>query len=398
MKQKKIIFIHHIPFPYGPNFPKKGEDSFYYFGLGALMNDNIIKPMPFIFENWRMDPGIQAPLEKIVKGVKCRLFPAKKIKKIGAFSIKFFKELKKESHENEIIIHVTDTHSFALLIISFILRNVPVIATHLGGSHPYFKFKSQNKLYSYLKYLMERKLLKNVDVFFVSVLAEKEYFEKIVNKDKIEYYPVQGIENYFINEKPVNKVEARKKLGLPLEKKIILTLSRLDKTKGSDEILKVFKLLQKEYDVMWIAVGTSQRDEFYKQAEYAGVKLLPYVSRENGLKYYFYSADVYLYPMYKHKETHLFGGTGITTLEALASNLPYVGNGIEHLPDNAGNNAGIIPYNTEETYQGVKKVFNNPQNYGNTRAVVMKYYRWERIVYRYLSSYKKLFAKYYVSN
>ncbi len=396
---KKIIFIHKIVYPYGPYFSKDDPDNFFHFGLGRLILDNLDKPdrkVPCEFENWRMDPGINKIEERIVNGIKCRIFPAKNIKKIGAFSFSFLRALKKEYHENYVILHFTNSpHTWPLIVTSLYLKNYPIVVSHLGGFNPYYKYKTERKKLSYIKYLLERYTLKNIDKFFVSVIEEKDYFSKFIDKNNIYFGPIQGVENYFINEDPIPKNEARKRFNLPEKKKIILTVGRLEKEMGADENVKVFKRLKKEFNVMWLAVGTNERDNYYQEAKKAGVTLLPYIGREDGLKYYFYAADVYSYPMYHYDILKNFGGTGIATLEALFCNLPYVGNGIAHIPNNEGGKCGIVPNNTQELYQGIKKAFEHPEQFGNTREIVMKYYTWEKVLDTYLSIYEQLFEKYY---
>ena len=243
MRKKKIIFVHQIVYPYGPNFPAEFSDDFFHFGLGRLIIENIHEPVPYEFENWRADPGIDAPLERYVNGVKCRLFPARRSRKTGAVSVGLLKALKAECREHEVIIHTANTHSFKLILTALYLKKYPIITTHLGGPNPFYNFKKKRKIQSYFKYLLEKIALKNVDEFYVSVNAEKDYFTKIAGKEKINFGPVQGAEKTFVESVPLPRDEARKKLGIPAEKKVILTVGRLLKSKGADETLEVFKRL-----------------------------------------------------------------------------------------------------------------------------------------------------------
>jgi glycosyltransferase involved in cell wall biosynthesis len=343
-----------------------------------------------------MDPGVKNLKEKIVKGVKCRLFPAFNIKwKRINFSFILLRELRREYSKNEILIHVTNTHTFDIIAIACYLRKAPLLASHLGGAHPLFKLKQEKRFLSFFKYLLEKCSLRSVDEIFASVKAEQDYFAKILRKGRVCFGPNQGVEEDFLKSPVGDKKTARQKLGIPIEKKVLLTVGRLEKEMGCDETLKVFNRLKKEYDMVWLAVGTDKSNSYYREAKEAGVKVIGYIGRDKGLMDYFTAADVYAYPMYNDLLTLEFGGTGMATLEALFFNLPYVGNGIVHIPNGEGKKAGIIPKNSDELYQGIKTAFDQPHQFKETRDLVLKYYSWEKVIGRYINAYQRWFSHYY---
>ena len=147
---------------------------------------------------------------------------------------------------------------------------------------------------------------------------------------------------------------------------------------------------------MLLSVGATEKDEDYEYAKQNGVYLIPPVDYKN-LNIYFSIADAYLY-MVQGKQNLHFASVGIAPLEALACNTPVVGYTLIHIPNNEGEKVGFIVRNNDEAYHSIKKIFDNPNLFGETRWVVEKYFYWPKIVDEILEVYYRLFKQYYLTN
>jgi len=122
---------------------------------------------------------------------------------------------------------------------------------------------------------------------------------------------------------PYSKEEARRKLGLPYEKNIILFLSGLFTSKGPHILLKAIpKILENNKNCVFIFAGKGKISEYEKLSRELGVKdhvkFIGYVE-ENLKPLYYKAADIFVFPSIGDFEVF-----PIVLLEASASGLPMV--------------------------------------------------------------------------
>lgn len=108
---------------------------------------------------------------------------------------------------------------------------------------------------------------------------------------------------------PKNKKITRKKLNLPFDKKIILTVGRIEDAKGADI---TFKLAKINPEILFILIG--EPDSKYKSLKMKNVFFLGRKSPKELVDYY-NSADLYLSPSRAE-------GFGLTPREAMACGTP----------------------------------------------------------------------------
>lgn len=387
MKKRKIIHIEHRA--YGSYFPK--EDSEYYYLAGwssAVARQTVKYTNRYTIGNWRPEREIKKPIFREVQGIICRLFPPMRRKRFKDWSPTMLRELRRQVKKNEILIHHSSIHSNSLYLIASIFRNTPIVAQHHGDSSPLIRFKQNRKISTLLSYSIERICLKNIDHFFVLRKSEMEFLSKFVPKSRIS---VQTMGVDFEEFKPVDKVLARQKLGLPLNKKIILYVGKFYKLKSVDIILKTFQeLKRKYYDIELILIGGYSTDHLYDDVRSSGARFYGYLPH-NELPLYFSAADVYLLPAFSKK----YAGIDVAAIESLACGTPIVSTTLEDFPTNEWKKLGKIPRDEKDTVRCVSEMLANAKPFKNCREAAKKYYDWKNIIRRTVEVYDRLFEKYY---
>lgn len=123
---------------------------------------------------------------------------------------------------------------------------------------------------------------------------------------------------------PSDRARARARLGLPLEKKIILTVRRFTPRMGLFELLRAMEIvLEKipETQLYIIGEGPLKQDlgNEIQTRNLQGKVILVGAAPVADLPLYYQAADLFVLP------TAAFEGLGMSTLEALACGLPVVG-------------------------------------------------------------------------
>ncbi len=111
---------------------------------------------------------------------------------------------------------------------------------------------------------------------------------------------------------PIPKLEARKSLGLPLDKKIIFFASRLGSQKAGHLILKIAEYIKINIPEL-IVVGAVFGQRF---SEDSGIKTLDNISYKNLVMAYS-AADVFLLPS-RHE------GSSLALLESMSCGVPFL--------------------------------------------------------------------------
>ena len=120
--------------------------------------------------------------------------------------------------------------------------------------------------------------------------------------------------NCFMKErtKPHSKEECRKKIGLPLDKKIVLSVIKgglANPWKGANYITEIIKRLGNADDILLVAIG--------RQEKAGNVLIVPYVQSSEILAQYYSAADIMIYPS-------IADTFGLVAAEAQACGLPVV--------------------------------------------------------------------------
>ncbi|WP_367363128.1 glycosyltransferase [Mesotoga sp.] len=130
--------------------------------------------------------------------------------------------------------------------------NVPYIVTAHGGE--IHSISNNNK--AFVKEVLE----KAAKVIFVSKALMKDAFEKLGYDKSNGIVIPNGVDTNLF--KPMDKEEARKKFGLPLDKKIVGFVGNLIEVKGADRLPAIAEELMKlRSDVFFLIVGDGPLNE-----------------------------------------------------------------------------------------------------------------------------------------
>jgi glycosyltransferase involved in cell wall biosynthesis len=385
---RKIIFIHNN---YEPDrflkTPDK-EDRYYTYGFGSHFARNFKFYYPdYNVEMWRLDSYTKNYNEKTVQGVRFRIYKSNHIHKLGDFSRRFVKELKKEVKATDPILFISHTHTWLLYQIAFFFPGSRIITSHHGDWSPFYKIGERHgirKVKDHLDTRIEKKVFKNINYFLVCDTREIPYIQKANPHGKIELFST-GIDINSIY--PVEKNRAREILGWDKNKKYILYLGKLYKYKQAKELIDIWKELKREDSrIELIIIGNSDKDEYYQYARDSGAQALGRVLNKD-LNIYYSAADVYV--LLSLREDY-FGGIGIAPLESLACNTPVVSFSLRNYIGNNVNEIGEVPATLEDYKNKVLKVINHPENYKNMRDSIKTYYSYEAIALKMGTFFKEL--------
>lgn len=268
-------------------------------------------------------------------------------------------------------------------------RKIPIIGQDHGD------VPSMSSMWSPLKKIVENRVFRNVDLFHVLTEEKKDFLikERRVDPSKV-FVRTMGV--HFQDFIPINKIKARKLLGLPLDKKIALYVGHFYKGKGVDHILRAYPELKKK-GIEVVLVGGNPKDELFENVRHSGMRFFT-TRPHKEMNLFFSAADVYLMPGYSG-ESIRYGGIGIATVEALACNVPVVSANLRHFPGSEfeRQSIGVIPdsYLTDDIVQKVLEVVSNPKKFRNCRKIAKKYYSLDTIVRTHIKDYERLFEVYY---
>ena len=344
----------------------------------------------FKLECWRPERTLKESYVREKEGITHRLFPSCSIPVPGTkpfeVSLTLLTELRKERKGEELLLHLYQVFNPNFYLILLLSKDIPVVAHDFGewwGGRVWW-------LSHLVGFIPQKIAFRNVDYFFAPSEEQARLLSRIVPRDKIEIQTM-GID--FNRFKPLDKKEARKRLNLPVDKKIILNVGELTGLrKRADVNIKAYQALKNDYDVELVCVGNSPLDPLYSQAKSAGARVMGLVADEE-MPLYYNAADVYATfpnPLWLTK-------TGlIAVAEALACNTPVVVSApYDPILPEEWSKIGEIPPSEEDAARGIAKIFNHPEAYVNCREIARKYYDVENINQNIIRVYDNLFAKYY---
>jgi glycosyltransferase involved in cell wall biosynthesis len=193
-----------------------------------------------------------------------------------------------------------------------------------------------------------------------------------------------------------SKEECRNKLGLPINKKILLFFGYLSPYKGPEVLLKAMpEIIKNVPDVELVFAGKGEmKDELILLSKRLGietyVKFVGFV--EDCLKPYYYKAsDIFCLPSMMSTESF-----GIVNLEAMACSVPIVSSNIGGIPDvvKDGENGLLVkPNDTKELANAIIYLLKNEylrKEMGENGREKLERYSWETIADKTENVYKEV--------
>ncbi len=402
-KIKIIHLLHHLPLPnHLASTPdelktKIGGDYIYLnkapYWIGfwgdlhvKTAHETLKRYSDFKIECWRpYGNGIHEIFEKDIDGIKHKVFPCRKyyVPYFGTWlwSKEILKELKREYKKQEIILHIHDGHSrfISRLLIKLKKFSIPIVYQHRSNKFAIYSYKNLkgiNKLkVVYLLFIFRNqvKALNSVTLYLTDSRNEINFLKMVLKFKRVVHFK-QGIDfNYFKPDQLKN--EARKKLNLPQNNKIVLYVGRFYIDKNVNKLIEIYQQIKsKIQNCELVLVGGYKSDEFYEMAIQAGAIVRERIP-ENDLKFYYLAADVYVMPTFNDTVVR-FGGFGNAPMQALACNLPVISKNIIHFPGTLKerNQIGFWYSNNDDLAAKIKMVLLSEKSNFECRKVARKYY------------------------
>lgn len=236
-----------------------------------------------------------------------------------------------------------------------------------------------------LLFRMRNNILRRADKFIaISRHIKEEFAQNGVSLDKIEYIP-NGIDrNIFYSVSYENKMGLRKKLNLPISKKIVIYTGRLNKGKGLEMLLDVWKKNSNENKNACLVIAGSGSNQFLSIED----QLKQFV-KENRLDEfvvftgYVYNINEYLCASDVFVLPSELEGLSCSILEALACGLAVVVTDVGGAPEvieNGKNGILIHPYSPDELYTSLRNILDGNLD---VRGCLPEIFYLENVLNRY---------------
>jgi len=196
--------------------------------------------------------------------------------------------------------------------------------------------------------------------------------------------------------RPVNKGESREKLGLPKNRKIILSIRRLVYKNGLDTLIESVPLLTRDHpDLLFVVAGKGPsrkliEDRIKELGIDANIKLTGFVP-DRLLPVYYDAADYFILPSASGE------GLPLVLLEAMACGLPVIATTVGGTPEiikHMKNGVLVPPRNPEAMAETMAKLLSE-ERLGATigeeaRRIVEDRFTWEKNLHQLQDIYKKV--------
>lgn len=283
-------------------------------------------------------------------------------------------------HAHELISPATTA-----LIAHLFLRKPLVLTAHLSGTTGDVQ-RMRHKMLGGLRMSLFRR---EAAAFVVISREIDSELEDVGVPAQRRFFIANGVEEqHFSALPPQEKVERRKKLGLPADVRIAIFVGRLVPVKRLDILLKIWPEIQKTSPgAVLLVLGSGPLENDLKQGAPAGVQF--YGSQEDVTPY-LQVADIFVLPSDAE-------GLPVSLLEAMSSELACVVTLVGGIPDvvEHGENGWLVPTDDPSAVlQAVKTLFNDPvmrQRLGkNGRQSILKQYTVQNMASSLISLYQKI--------
>ncbi len=345
-----------------------------------------------LIECWVVEKQYRKPVVFQKDGIRYRIFPSFPLTYGREISVDLIKAIEAEK-ASPVILHIHGLFNWTTYLIALLFPELPIVVQQHGDCPPLYLLGRRQRLFLFLPLLLfeemfMRYVLKRIDYIFCLTSTVQNVLHLLGMKNKC-FLQGMGVDfNLFV---PSSKILSRKKLNLPVDKKIIVYVGKAYTYKGCDQVINAYQKLKTKYDIDLVMVGVSNADELYQSAVKAGAKIFSRVNHEELVDFY-RSADVYVLP--GSKIFNRWGGIGVSTIESLACNIPVVSGTLIHFP-NKIYTVGFCAESFEQIINGIEYIFNHPQSFNGVREQAQKYYDWRVISQNTLKIYQMLLDKYY---
>jgi len=256
-------------------------------------------------------------------------------------------------------------------------------------------FIDYNNIFNYIEkgndLTVGKETLKQADKIITVSNATKEYVLSLgANPNKIKVLH-NGVDLKRFKPLPLVKAEMRKKLGIPKDAKVVLTVRRLVYKNGVDTLIDAANLAVKKKPALVFIIAGKGPDmaSVQSQIEQLGleknIKLTGFVA-DQDLSLYYNTADLFVLPS-KSGE-----GLPLVALEAMACGLPVIATNVGGINEIMVKGFGkLVPANNPEALtDAILEFADINSDTGELRAIVEAQYSWDKNVDKLIEIYEEL--------
>ncbi len=209
-------------------------------------------------------------------------------------------------------------------------------------------------------YFLYSSFLKRFKKIIVITQKLKDFFiEKRINTDKILVVP-DGVDLEKFNIKDTQE-ECRRKLKLPLDKKIVLYTGHLYEWKGAQVLADSSQFLPEDMEIYFVGGTDEDVRKFKVQNSKLKINIVghkPY----SEIPFWLKTADVLVLPNSSKQDISKHWTSPLKLFEYMASKRPIVASNLPSIKEilNGNNSLLVEPDNPEKLAEGVKGALKNP--------------------------------------
>ena len=360
----------------------------------------------FVGYKYSNDPSVR----EIPRNPLCR-----RLSKFFANDLRFSRSnwiLKTNEYRKADIIHCHNLHSgfFNLKTIEIMSKEKPILWTLqdlwpiTSGCTDSYRCRIEKPrkfcaiLWDNRKHLLEEKKKIYQNSNFTTVTSSQWMTEKIKGSaiGHLENRLIlNGIDTHIFT--PRDRLESRRELELPLDKKIILFIAVGgigDGLKGSNYVEQIANHHLKDKDKLFVAIGRNKKIKSDQQAE-IGQNIIQtgYIGDEDILAKYYSAADFFLYPSRADNSP-------LVVTEAMACGTPVVSFETDGIPEMISE-CGLLAQreNFEDLLNKTEEMLSiSPERYLKMRALgiekIKRDYSLEKMATEYMSLYSELISNF----
>src|SRR3989338_2472236 len=319
--------------------------------------------------------------------------------------------LKTEEYKKANVIHCHNIHSgfFNLKTLEIMSKEKPVVWTLqdlwpiTSGCTDSYRCKIEKPrkfcgvLWDNRKHLLEQKKKIYRNSNFTTVTSSKWMTGKIKGSalghldNRLIF---NGIDTSIFN--PRNKLESRKELSLPLDKKVILFIAIGgigDRLKGASYVEEIAGCYLSDKNKLFVAIGGKKKSDTDKKRKKDNIIQTGYIGDENILAKYYSAADFFLYPSRADNSP-------LVVTEAMACGTPVVSFETDGIPEMISD-CGLLAKkeDLDDLLRKTEDMLSIPQDrYLKMRSLgiekVKRDYSLEKMATKYLSLYSELISNF----
>lgn len=264
--------------------------------------------------------------------------------------------------------------------------NVPLIITAHGFD--VYDVPFRNSIY-------RAKIVKALNEAERIITVSNSNFEVLTKKLGVPGNKISIIPNGFDGKifRPMPKKEVREKLGLPLEKKIVLSVGNLISIKGYEYLIRAAEIaMRKRKDTMFVIVGNGplrgKLEQLVNSLSLKGIFLFVGSKHHDEVSLWMNAADLFVLPS-------LSEGNPTVMFEALGVGLPFIGTKVGGIPEIiTSEDYGLLcePANPEDLAEKILIALEKDWDRKKIRKYA-KQFTWESIVSEVVKVYNKVLVK-----